>query len=133
MLDRLHDGDYNHFMIEKWLRIGSLLDFYGPLLTEKQRLCLELHYQNDWSLGEIAAHLAISRQAVNDMLKRTEETLSDYEVKLGLLEKYERQQIIVQEVCCTLAELASNNCKDHELIQRAKAKLQELFLEDKEN
>ena len=120
-------------MIEKWLRIGCLLDYYGVLLTDRQRLCLELHYQNDWSLSEIAEHLLISRQAVNDILKRSEELLSNYELKLGLLERHEIQKITVQEVCCLLMEFADNRCNDNEIIQQALMKLQELFQDDKEN
>ena len=58
-------------MIEKMLRIGRLYDCYGALLTENQQKCLELHYLQDLSLGEIAAELSVSRQAVNDMLRLT--------------------------------------------------------------
>ena len=46
----------------KDMRITLLLDFYGELLTEKQREALELYYNDDLSLGEIGADFGISRQ-----------------------------------------------------------------------
>ena len=53
------------------LQLTLLYDFYGELLTEKQKQVYELHYQNDLSLTEIGEELSISRQAVRDQLKRT--------------------------------------------------------------
>lgn len=78
-------------MIEKMIRIGRLYDMYGELLTERQRKCLDLHYLQDLSLGEIAAELGVSRQAINDILHRTTETLEQYEEKLQLLEQDENR------------------------------------------
>lgn len=79
-------------MIAKILRINLLLDFYAPLLTEKQRLALNLFYVEDFSLGEIAAACAISRQAVHDLLRRSEGLLEGYEKALGLAEKHQRSR-----------------------------------------
>ena len=59
------------------LQLTLLYDFYGELLTEKQKQVYELHYQNDLSLTEIGEELSISRQAVRDQLKRTEKILLD--------------------------------------------------------
>lgn len=70
------------------LKTTLLYDFYGELLTDKQKEIYELFYQNDMSLSEIAGELGISRQAVRDQLKRTERILSDYELKLGLVERF---------------------------------------------
>ncbi len=70
------------------LKTTLLYDFYGELLTDKQKEIYELFYQNDMSLSEIAGELAISRQAVRDQLKRTEKILSDYEDKLRLVERF---------------------------------------------
>ena len=74
-------------MIEKMIRIGRLYDMYGELLTDRQRKCLDLHYLQDLSLGEIAAEFGVSRQAINDILHRTTEILEQYEQKLKLLEQ----------------------------------------------
>ena len=78
--------------LEKTNRINLLFDFYGPLLTDKQRLFLKYHYLHDYSLGEIAADFAISRQAVYEHLKRAEQMLESYEERLGLLKRHERIQ-----------------------------------------
>ena len=78
---------YNQFMLEKIIRVGRLYDHYGLLLTERQQKCLELHFLQDWSLGEIAADFGVSRQAVNDILRRSEEMLDEYEKRLKLLQQ----------------------------------------------
>jgi len=70
------------------VKINWLLDFYGAMLTERQRNALELHYGDDLSLSEISKALDITRQAVHDSLKRGEKTLYNYEDKLGLLNRY---------------------------------------------
>jgi uncharacterized protein len=75
-------------MIEKVLEINLLYDFYGQLLTDKQMDIVELYYNNDLSLGEIAESFEISRQAVYDILKRSEKQLYQYEEKLKLVQKF---------------------------------------------
>lgn len=67
-----------------------LFDFYGPLLTEHQRRIYEEVVFNDYSISEIAADEGISRQGVHDMIKRCDKALSEYEEKLGLVEKFAR-------------------------------------------
>ena len=74
--------------MERNIYISWLLDFYGTLLTEKQRTVLEFHYNEDLSLGEIAEQEGISRQGVYDAAKRAETTLYHMEQQLGLLEKH---------------------------------------------
>lgn len=85
-------------MIDKVLRIGQLYDFYGALLTDKQRRCLEMHFLSDESLAEIAAEFQVSRQAVHDILRRGEQILEDYERKLGLVERNRQEQKIISQV-----------------------------------
>ena len=65
------------------LELSLLFDYYGELLTEKQRTCFELYYNQDFSLGEIAQEAGISRQAVHDALVRAEGSLRLMEVKIG--------------------------------------------------
>ena len=65
-------------------RKALLFDFYGPLLTEKQREVYDFAVGEDMSLGEIAETTGVSRQAVHDMVRRTDRILEEYERKLGL-------------------------------------------------
>jgi hypothetical protein len=85
-------------ILDKVLRVGLLFDFYGALLTDKQQRCLEMHYQNDLSLAEIADEFAVSRQAVHDILRRSEQILEEYEQKLQLVERYQWEQQKLQQV-----------------------------------
>ncbi len=81
-----------------------LLDFYGPLLTERQRYTMEEHYENDRSLAEIAEDLGVSRQAVHDNLQRAIHLLEEYETKLGLVKEYLERQGTVKRLEQTLQE-----------------------------
>lgn len=65
-----------------------LLDFYGDLLTEKQAQALDLYYNEDLSLAEIAEPLGISRQGVRDSIKRGEKQLYELESVLGLAKRF---------------------------------------------
>ena len=67
--------------MEKHVELGCLLDYYGALLTERQRALLEQHVSEDCSLAEIAEREGISRQGVRDALKRGEEQLYELEHK----------------------------------------------------
>ena len=79
------------------LRRTMLFDFYGDLLTEKQREYYHLHYNEDLSLGEIAQLYGISRQAVYDIIHRAEVLMVSFEEKTGFLDKtVKRLQILEQ-------------------------------------
>jgi hypothetical protein len=73
--------------MSKNFQIAELLDYYGMLLTDKQRETVEFYYNDDLSLGEIAENTGISRQGVRDSIKRSELILFEAEEKLGLLKK----------------------------------------------
>jgi predicted DNA-binding protein YlxM (UPF0122 family) len=75
-------------LFEKNLEINYLLDFYGDVLSERKRTVLEMYYNDDLSLAEIALDIGISRQGVRDMIKKSEEELLYLEEKLGLLGKF---------------------------------------------
>jgi len=74
------------------LRVTLLYDFYGELLTERQRNLIERYYNDDFSLREIGEELGISRQAVYESLKRAEEALEVFEKKLGLVERFQKRR-----------------------------------------
>ena len=70
--------------------MALLYDYYGELLTEKQRACFDLYYNQDLSLGEIAAETGVTRQGVHDTLVRAEAQLRDFEEKTGCIAREER-------------------------------------------
>lgn len=82
----------------KNLEISLLLDFYGNMLTEKQRDVVELYYNEDLSLAEIAFHSGITRQGVRDSIKRAETQLLDCEERLGLADRFRRIQRDLDEI-----------------------------------
>ena len=67
------------------VKTNLLFDFYGSLLTKKQKEFVTLYFCDDLSLGEIAQKFKISRQAVHDTLKTARESLEEYEKKLNLV------------------------------------------------
>ena len=84
-----------------------LLDFYGELLTDKQRECFDLHYNEDLSLSEIAEQLGISRQGVWDNIRRAESAMRDLERKTGLLRRIEANRRSLEGLRGGLERLAS--------------------------
>src|ERR1700687_896320 len=82
----------------------SLFERYGALLTDHQREVLDLHLNSDWSLAEIANHGGTSRAAVHDLIRRSTQSLEDYERRLGLLaEAVRRRRAIVSLERCLSA------------------------------
>jgi len=92
--------------IPKINEVARLVDFYGCLLTEKQQLIFGFYYHDDLSLGEIAQELNISRQAVYDIIKRTESLLKNYEDKLQLWVTYQKNEKKIKNIKSKL--MASN-------------------------
>ena len=79
-----------------------LYDYYGALLTDRQRECFELRYNQDLSLGEIAQELGISRQGVHDNLTRTDALLQKMEEKTGCV----RRDLACRKAAGKILELA---------------------------
>ncbi|GGH99405.1 MULTISPECIES: putative DNA-binding protein [Mammaliicoccus] len=98
----------------KTMRMNYLFDFYQGLLTEKQRNYLELYYLQDYALSEIAETFHVSRQAVYDNIKRTDELLEEYETKLQLFNKFKERQSIIDE----LKRLSGDNQELKQAIER---------------
>lgn len=89
-----------------------LFDFYSPLLTERQQEIFDLHYQQDLSLGEIAEIQNVSRPAVFDILKRTEEALNTYEEKLSLVKKYLASSLILGNIKAEISSIEGSESKE---------------------
>ena len=80
------------------LYIGLYNDYYGALLTDYQRELVDMYYNRDMSLGEIAEAHSISPQGVSDTLKRAERTLIETERKLKMVEKSDKLRILLDEM-----------------------------------
>ncbi len=78
--------------------MSLLYDYYGQLLTEKQASCFDLYHNQDFSLGEIAQELGISRQGVHDSLARSESALLKFEENIGYLERSLQNQKLLDAV-----------------------------------
>ena len=75
-----------------------LFDTYGGMLTDKQKECFDMRYNQDLSLGEIAEELGVSRQAVNDNLTRTEALLRRMEENIGSVKRDMQMRSAIQEI-----------------------------------
>ena len=80
------------------LEMALLLDYYGGMLTDKQRDCFDMRYNQDLSLGEIGEMLGVSRQAVNDNLTRTEALLRRMEENIGCVKRDMRNRRAIREI-----------------------------------
>lgn len=116
-------------MIEKVARIALLLDFYGGLLTEKQQLCLDMYYNQDLSLAEIAETFTVSRQAVHDILKRAENLLEDYEARLGLLARFLRNRRDLSQVLARITDISTKMAGSRQTALQAEIDTLRLILE----
>ncbi len=91
-------------MFQKSLEIGYLLDFYGEMLNDRKRTVLDMYYNEDMSLSEIAESLGITRQGVRDLIKKSGDELLVFEQKLGMAKKFRS--------LCECTEKAENMIKD---------------------
>ena len=78
--------------------MGYLLDFYGEVLTPKQREMLNQYYNDDLSLSEIGENFGITRQGARDAIKHGETTLKELEAKVGFAARYRRVQEKLEEL-----------------------------------
>lgn len=95
--------------IENEIQFCILLDFYGDMLTEKQRDVIDLYYNEDLSLSEIAEHENITRQGVRDSIKRGEQTMLELEEKFHLVERSKKYDAVISEVAKIAADIR-NEC-----------------------
>ena len=84
--------------MEEVIYLNELYDFYGSLLTDKQRDYFENYYFNNLSLGEMAENYGVSRNSIHKQLKIVEERLKYYEENLELLEKSKKAEELVQKI-----------------------------------
>ena len=100
----------------KEIKYGVLLDFYGELLTEKQRGALDLYYNEDYSLLEIGEHLNVSRQGVHECIKKGSEHLEHYEAVLHLYEKELQKESVKDAILQRISDLGQKDLEEIRLL-----------------
>ena len=86
------------FYMAKDLSVTMLLDVYGQLLTEKQQSAIDMYYNEDLSLAEIADEIDISRQGVLASIKQGEKHLTEYENALGVVKRFQAISAKIDEI-----------------------------------
>ena len=100
--------------MEKLLQVTYLYDFYGQLLTQKQNAIFRRYYLEDLSLGEIANQEQVSRQSIHDTIKQAERKLTNYEQKLGLVQRFKDQEKELEVIIEKLKAIRSNDKDDQD-------------------
>ena len=98
----------------KDMRTVVLLDYYGELLTDKQRELLECYYNEDLSLSEIAANEGITRQGVHDAIRRGEAALADMEQKLHFISRIRSIECAVADMRAVAEDILSGDVEPDE-------------------
>ena len=89
------------------LQMSLLFDYYGELLSKKQRICFDLYYNQDLSLSEIASELGITRQGVHDSLSRAETALGEFERVTGCIARDRRTAKALETIAGACERLQS--------------------------
>jgi hypothetical protein len=115
--------------MEEYVEISLLYDFYGAFLTDKQKEAVEHYYDMNYSLAEIGEKMGITRQGVRDLLLRSKEVLHDFDQKLDLMHKYQKQQTLLQQSMDKL-QVALTRTQDQDmrrLLEDVQQQLKELM------
>ena len=113
----------------KNLEVSILLDFYGDVLTDKQQDVIDLYYNQDLSLAEIADEVGISRQGVRDSIKRGEAVLFEMEGRLGFLKNYRRSIKAAETIEALAKDIIDINRKQSSSIGLIEVKASEIAKE----
>ena len=100
------------------LQMTLLFDYYGELLTDRQRMCFDLRHNQDLSLAEIAQELNVSRQGVHDNLSRAESLLMNMEEKTGCVRRDLQCRKAAREIMGLAGKLAEHEDQDISLLAR---------------
>ena len=90
-------------------RMTMLYDFYGDVLTDRQKEFYDLYYNEDLSLAEIAENYGITRQGVRDVIVRAEATLTELEDKTGLIKRFNVMQPYIKSILATADAMSKLN------------------------
>lgn len=92
--------------MEKNIEVSLLFDFYGELLKPSGRQAVDLYYNEDLSLSEIADQTGITRQGVRDSIKRCEQQLYEFERKLGMLNRFNELERGLEQIAGDAARIS---------------------------
>ena len=95
-------------------RMTMLFDFYGEVLTPRQKEFFDLYYNADLSLAEIAENYGISRQGVRDVIVRAEAIMTDLEDKTGLMKRFMLMQQQVQAILDAAEKIQTVNYRQYD-------------------
>ena len=90
-------------------RMALLYDFYGDMLTDRQKEFYDLYYNEDLSLAEIAENYGITRQGVRDVIVRAEAVLTELEDKTGIIRRFHKMQSQFDEIGAALEDIVRRN------------------------
>ena len=117
-------------MDDTTLEMTMLLDFFGETLTERQRSCCELYYNDDLSLSEIAELEGITKQGARDLIRRASASLRELEERTGLVARELHRRQEMQELAELLQQLiAGTDGQARALAEAAAARLHSMDLE----
>ena len=95
-------------------RMTMLFDFYGEILTDRQKEFFDLYYNEDLSLAEIAENYGISRQGVRDVIVRAENAMTELEDKTGLIHRFLQMQQHVDAIITAANNIKTINYRQYE-------------------
>lgn len=104
-------------MTKDFVRFSILYDIYGNLLTKRQKEVIDLYYNENMSLAEIAEEFDISRQAVHDTLSIAEKALKTYDEKLKLVECSKQREELSKEACRKIESILQKRNDDKKLVE----------------
>ena len=90
-------------------RMALLYDFYGDMLTDRQKEFYDLYYNEDLSLAEIAENYGITRQGVRDVIVRAEAVLTELEDKTGIIKRFHKMQEQFSQLETAVDSIAKRN------------------------
>ena len=112
-------------MFQKDMKISLLLDFYGDILSERRREIIEMYYNEDLSLSEIAEITGISRQGVRDSVKKSENELIRLENTLGLAKRFSELKLEIGSIANDIASIICESGNE-ELNEKLKKEIDRL-------
>lgn len=115
--------------MEKNVKVSILCQIYGKLLTKKQFEIVTDYYDNDLSLSEIAENNQITRQAVRDIIKKSEKKLYELEEELSFMEKQINYEKKINCIIEKIAQIQKEeiNLKNRENLDKIKKELKSLI------